>query len=165
MLRISDIIKESIVDGPGFRYVVFTQGCDRKCPDCHNPQTHDRNGGYDIDINELFNMIKENPLLDGVTFSGGEPFYQPDELAKIGAMCHNIGLNIITYTGYIYEELLTMPETKSLLDQTDILVDGPFLKDEKSIEVKFRGSKNQRMIDIVKSRLAGETVLYEFKKY
>lgn len=165
MLRISDIIKESIVDGPGFRFVIFTQGCDRKCPECHNPQTHDRNGGRSIDVSDIFSMIKKNPLLDGVTFSGGEPFYQSDELSKLGIMCHEAGLNVITYTGYKYEELLEMPEARCLLEQTDVLVDGPFLVNEKSLEIKFRGSKNQRMIDVSRSLQNKEVILYEMKKY
>lgn len=162
MLRISDIIKESIVDGPGFRLVVFTQGCDRKCPECHNPQTLDRNGGRDIDIKDIFKLIKKNPLLEGVTFSGGEPFYQPEELARLAEMCHNNGLNVITYTGYVYEELIKMHEAVCLLEQTDILVDGPFVNSKKSLDIRFRGSKNQRMIDVKKSIEANKAVLYKF---
>ena len=159
MLRISGYVKESIVDGPGFRFVIFTQGCDRNCPDCHNPETHDRLGGTEIDSEVLISMIESNPLLDGVTFSGGEPFYQAGELAQVARKCHAMGLNIITYTGYLFEDLERMPEAKALLDESDFLVDGPFIKEQKSYELVFRGSKNQRMIDMARTRKSGKTVL------
>ncbi|HLR33748.1 MAG TPA: anaerobic ribonucleoside-triphosphate reductase activating protein [Tissierellales bacterium] len=152
MLRIAGINKESIVDGPGIRLVVYTQGCKHNCVGCHNPETHSFDGGQLISIYEIFNMIKGNPLLDGITFSGGEPFEQAEKVAILGEKVKKTGLNVVTYTGYIYEEILgQLPENKSwkrLLNCTDILIDGPFQIDKKSLELKFRGSSNQRIIEV-----------------
>jgi len=152
MLRIAGINKESIVDGPGIRLVVYTQGCKHNCVGCHNPETHSFDGGQLISIYEIFNMIKGNPLLDGITFSGGEPFEQAEKVAILGEKVKKTGLNVVTYTGYIYEEILgQLPKNKSwerLLNCTDILIDGPFQIDKKSLELKFRGSSNQRIIEV-----------------
>jgi anaerobic ribonucleoside-triphosphate reductase activating protein len=147
-LKISGIIEESIADGYGVRYVVFTQGCFHNCPECHNPQTHDPNGGKTIEINELFQNIIENPLLKGVTFSGGEPFLQPEPLVKLAKMIKNAGLDVTTYTGYTYEQLIknNRPEQLELLEVTDMLVDGPFIKTQKDLTLMFRGSRNQRIL-------------------
>jgi len=163
MLRISGIIKESIVDGPGIRYVVFTQGCLHKCEGCHNPQTHDLEGGTFIDIDEIVADLKKNPLLDGVTYSGGEPFLQPDMLSELGLKIKALGLNVITYTGYTFEHLLELskvkPDITSLLQITDILIDGRFELAQKDLLLKFRGSKNQRVIDVAKSLKESKVVL------
>ncbi len=152
MLRIAGINKESIVDGPGIRLVVYTQGCKHNCVGCHNPETHSFHGGQLISINEIFNMIKENPLLDGITFSGGEPFEQAENVAILGEKVKKTGLNVVTYTGYTYEEMLEQlsknKSWKRLLNCTDILIDGPFQIDKKSLELKFRGSSNQRIIEV-----------------
>lgn len=150
LLRIAGIVEESIVDGPGLRLAVFTQGCFHNCPGCHNPQTHDPDGGKFVDIGEIAAMARENPLLAGVTFSGGEPFLQADALAKLADMLKP-KMNIIAYTGYTYERLLKMPEARPLLDRIDILIDGPFIEAEKSMDLMFRGSRNQRAINIPES--------------
>lgn len=154
-LRISGIIEESIVDGPGLRFTVFTQGCPHHCPGCHNPQTHDFDKGEIMDIWEIFKMYRENPLLSGITFSGGEPFCQPEPLYELGKLVKSLGHNVMTYTGYTYEQLLLMAGENSgigrLLSVTDILVDGPFIEAERDLDLKYRGSKNQKIIILNKA--------------
>lgn len=149
-IKTAGIVKESIVDGPGIRLVVFSQGCRHRCPGCHNPETHSFDGGENIDIEDILKMMKANPLLDGITFSGGDPFEQANEFAELGRKVKKLGLNVMTYTGYTYEEIMeNMDEEngwKSLLDVTDILVDGPFQIDKKSFSLRFKGSTNQRKI-------------------
>ncbi len=154
-IRLAGIVNDSIVDGPGFRFTIFVQGCPHNCKGCHNPQTHDFNGGTDTDMSELIAKIKENPLLDGVTFSGGEPFCHAAALAHLAREIHDMGLNIITYSGYTFEELLAgadaHPEWMELLKETDILIDGRFEESLKSYDIRFRGSTNQRYLDVKKS--------------
>lgn len=160
-LRIAGTVNDSIVDGPGIRFTIFTQGCPHHCEGCHNPQTHDFNGGELVDTDDLLKKIKENPLLDGVTFSGGEPFCQAKALAKLGREIKALGLNIITYTGYTFEKLYSERENDhwgELLSVTDFLIDGPFILAQKDWEIKFRGSSNQRYIDCQKSLENGTAV-------
>ena len=149
-LRISGIIKESIVDGPGLRLVIFTQGCKHNCEGCHNSDTHSFAGGKLIDSVDILTLLKENPLLDGVTFSGGDPFEQAKVLAVLGRDIRNMGFDIITYTGYLYEDIINSnnKDWLELLKVTDILIDGKFDITKKSLDIKFRGSTNQRVIDI-----------------
>lgn len=160
ILRISGIAEESIVDGKGLRYTIFTQGCPHRCKGCHNPATHDFTGGTEATIFSLYQDICKNPLLSGVTFSGGEPFCQPAPLAKLAKMLHQKGFNIITYTGYTLEQLLSMqnPDIKDLLLQTDILIDGKFELAQKDLSLSFRGSKNQRILDVKQSLTLGEPI-------
>ena len=150
-VRIAGIIRESVVDGNGIRFVVFTQGCPHHCPGCHNPQSHDPNGGYDCSIKKIMEEIKKNPLLSGGTFSGGEPFEQPIPLLELAKQIRGIGLNLVIYTGYLAEDLLKRgeqePEVLELMSLADIIVDGPFLLEERDLNLKFRGSRNQRVID------------------
>ena len=154
-IKIAGIIKESIVDGPGIRLVVFTQGCVHNCIGCHNPETHSFSDGYYIEIEEIVEMVKENPLLDGITLSGGEPFHQGRNCAILANKIKAMGLNVIVYTGYTFEEIINEMEInkswKNLLLATDILIDGKFDINKKSMLLKFRGSKNQRIIDVKKS--------------
>ena len=149
-LRINSLVPESIVDGPGIRYVVFVQGCPHGCEGCHNPQTHDFEGGHYADEAEIITAVRENPLISGVTFSGGEPFCQAGALAILAAEIRALGKDIVTFSGYTYEELLEMagvdPDTDALLRSTDILVDGPFILAERDLSLDFRGSRNQRVI-------------------
>ena len=149
-IRISGIEEESIVDGPGIRMVVFTQGCNHNCQGCHNPESHSFDGGRLIDIEEIIDMVKGNPLLDGITLSGGEPFEQALECSILARKVKELGLNVITYTGYMFEEILANDDFKELLLQTDTLIDGKFNIKEKSLMLNFRGSKNQRIIDVKK---------------
>lgn len=149
-VRICGVEPESIVDGEGIRYTVFVQGCPHRCPGCHNPESHSFEGGKVAGIEALFREICENPLLRGVTFSGGEPFCQPEPLAELARLAHKRGLDVTTYTGYRYEELLQMrdPGVAALLEQTDVLIDGPFVLAEKDLTLAFRGSRNQRIIEM-----------------
>jgi anaerobic ribonucleoside-triphosphate reductase activating protein len=151
ILRIAGITKESVCDGPGIRFTIFVQGCFHDCPGCHNPQTHDPNGGYEITIAEILAMIDTNPLLDGVTFSGGEPFLQAGALAELAESCRQRGLSVMTYTGYYYDELIGQPQNadwQKLLQLTDILVDGPYIQEEATPTVPFLGSSNQRLREL-----------------
>ena len=154
-IRIAGVVKESIVDGPGLRYVIFTQGCNHKCEGCHNPQTHDFNGGYEESIENFLNDINENPLLKGVTLSGGEPFEQAVVICVLCDMLKEKNLDIVTYTGYTFEELLKGANKKnqwfSLLERTDILIDGRFVLSKRSLALPFRGSSNQRIIECKES--------------
>ena len=162
-LRISGVVDDSIVDGRGLRYTVFTQGCPHHCPGCHNPQTHDFAGGHLVEIDDLLAEICENPMLRGVTFSGGEPFCQPAPLAELAEKIHAVPgrkLDVTVFSGYTWEELEAMddPDVAALLRQTDILIDGPFLAAEKDLTLLFRGSRNQRILDMAKTRAAGKAV-------
>lgn len=161
-LRIAGTVKDSIVDGPGIRYVIFTQGCPHHCPGCHNPQTHDFSGGQDADVEKILNEIFNNPILSGVTFSGGEPFCQADGLVPIAEAIKEKGKHLMVYTGYLLENLQKMenPGVQRLLELADIIVDGPFVLAERNLTLSFRGSENQRVIDMVKTRKTGEIVLY-----
>ena len=166
-LRIAGVVPESVVDGPGFRYTVFTQGCRHNCKGCHNPQTHDFNGGYLVDTDDLFNEMMEDPLIRGMTFSGGDPFEQPAPLALLAEKAHAAGKDIMVYSGYTFEQLMERaksdPATDALLRQTDILIDGPFLLEQRNWELKFRGSDNQRVIDVPRSLAEGRIVTFEFE--
>lgn len=165
LLRIAGIVKESIVDGPGIRQVVFTQGCKHNCPGCHNPETHSFNGGTLMDTDEIMNMASRNPLLDGITFSGGDPFEQAEACAELAVRVKAVGLNIITYTGYTFEEIIKNASNKKgweeLLKCSDLLVDGRFELERKNMLLKFRGSENQRIINVAESLRLGGTVLAE----
>ncbi len=164
-LRLAGVVKESIVDGHGLRFVVFCQGCPHHCPGCHNPQTHDFNGGYDIDTDRIIEEIRKNPLLQGVTFSGGEPFSQPEaflELAKQIKSIKGMKLDITAFSGYTYEQLQkraeTEPAVEKLLSLCDYLIDGPFILSERDLNLKYRGSRNQRYLDLNRSRVEGHPV-------
>lgn len=160
-LRIAGTVNDSIVDGPGIRFTIFTQGCPHNCKGCHNPQTHDFSGGTIVDTDELLAKIRENPLLDGVTFSGGEPFCQAEALAHLGRQIKDLGLNIVTYTGYTFEKLLAEGNKNhwyELLEVTDNLIDGPFILEQKDWNIRFRGSSNQRYIDCKASLASGSAV-------
>ena len=162
-LRISGIIDESITDGPGYRCTIFTQGCPHHCEGCHNPQTHDFAGGKEIDTDILLPTIKSDPLLDGVTFSGGEPFVQAEPLADLAEKVKQMGLTVWVYSGWTYEELKAMnqPAVDRLLAACDVLVDGRFEISQKSIALLYRGSKNQRLVDLNKTRAAQTVVEWQ----
>ena len=147
-IRVSGIVEESIVDGPGFRYVIFTQGCTHHCPGCHNPQTHSFEGGTMMDIEDIFRAFCDNPLLAGITCSGGEPFCQPKPLYELAVKVHKIGKSVMTYTGYTYEQLEEIDDiwVKKLLSVSDILVDGPYIEELRDLDLQFRGSSNQRIL-------------------
>lgn len=154
-IKVSGIVGESITDGPGFRFALFTQGCPHNCPGCHNPQTHSFQGGESLTADEIFAMIKKNPLLRGVTFTGGDPMCQSEALIPLAKMIKEAGLELAIYTGYNFEEIADDP----LLAYADIVVDGRFILEQKSYELKFKGSRNQRTIDVQKSLSEGRVVL------
>lgn len=146
--KMSGLVEESIVDGPGLRMTVFTQGCPHHCPGCHNPQTHDPDGGYWEDTQTIIDKFKENPLLKGITLSGGDPMIQPKPMLAIAKAVHALNKDVMVYTGFYLSELYELhdPDVDALLQETDIIVDGPFVLDMKSLELKFRGSSNQTML-------------------
>lgn len=160
-LRIFGTADDSIVDGPGIRFAIFTQGCKHACPGCHNPEAQPFTGGREVTLEELQQKIEENPLLAGITLSGGEPFEQAEALIPLAQWVKERGLTIWAYSGYIWEELIagTPNEyTPVLLQEIDVLVDGPFKQAEASYELKWRGSANQRIIDVSASIAAGEVI-------
>ena len=157
-IRISGLVNDSIVDGPGFRFAVFTQGCPHMCPGCHNPQTHDFGGGRDMDTAEIAEKFLANPLLDGITLTGGEPFRQPEACRILAEAAREAGLNVWAYSGYTYEEIQRNPAMRALLSKVDVLVDGRFVLAERSLSLRFRGSRNQRLIDVPKSLESGTVV-------
>lgn len=164
-IRLAGIVRESIVDGPGIRFTVFCQGCPHACEGCHNPETHDFAGGKDISIERLLEEIDKDKLLAGVTFSGGEPFCQAEAFARLGRKVKERGLNITTFSGYTLEELREMAEQRAdvceLLELTDILIDGPFINELRDLTLQFRGSSNQRVIDMNETRKTGETAIWK----
>ena len=161
-IRIAGTVSESIVDGPGFRYTVFVQGCPHGCPGCHNPQTHDFNAGKLVDTDELFNECVEDPLNKGVTFSGGEPFCQAAALYELGKRFKEHGLSLWCYSGWTWEELQKKGgDVQKLLSVVDVLVDGRFSEESRTLSLPFRGSGNQRLVDVRASEKNGAVVEYE----
>ena len=167
LIRIAGTVNDSIVDGPGIRFTVFTQGCFHNCPGCHNPQTHNPKVGRDVEIDEIIKDIKKNPLLSGVTLSGGEPFEQVPEILELIEKIKELGLDVIIYSGYTYEALISKNNSQinKVLELTDYLIDGKFEIAKKSYSLLFRGSSNQRIIDLNKSRLMNELVETDFSDY
>lgn len=163
MIRIAGITRESVVDGPGLRFVIFAQGCPHRCAGCHNPETWDFEGGREVEEEELLKLIRESKLIRGVTFSGGEPFAQAKGFASLAGRIKEMGLDLVTYTGYTFEEILAKSkedrDTERLLKLTDLLVDGPYLSHERDLTLPFRGSRNQRLILVPASLAAGRVVL------
>ena len=157
-IRIAGIVEESIVDGDGLRLSIFTQGCPHHCPGCHNPDTHPATGGRDADTDEILALVDANPLLDGITFSGGEPFLQPSPLTKLAREAHARGLDVWSYTGYTLEELNAKknPAIDALLKELDVLVDGRYEERLRDLTLNFRGSSNQRVIDMNAYRKTGK---------
>ncbi len=159
MLDLAGIAGDSIVDGPGIRTTVFTQGCPHHCPGCHNPETWAFGCGTQVSAETVMEVVKGNPLCRGVTFSGGEPFAQAGELAVLGRMLKEAGYEVASYSGYTFEQLLSgTPEQRELLDTIDVLIDGPYVQAERSLELNFRGSRNQRILNVPASLRAGEAV-------
>ncbi len=147
MMRILSVVEESVVDGPGIRTVVFTAGCPHRCKGCHNPSSWNPAGGEEIEVEELVQRIKLSGW-DGVTISGGEPFLQPSELAKLVMACKSLGKNVWVYSGYTLEQLEAMNDeaVQMVLDYADVLVDGRYEQSLRDMGLRFRGSSNQRII-------------------
>ncbi len=165
-MRIAGIAYESVVDGPGLRNTVFFQGCPHACPGCHNPETWDPAAGLEYSLQNLLAALKLNPLISGVTFSGGEPFLQAEAAAQLGEIIKAQGLNLWVYTGYTWEYLLQSKNSKgfnALLKTADVLIDGPFIDEHKSLNLPFRGSANQRIIRVKESVAAGTIVSWRME--
>ncbi len=165
VLRLSGIIRESIVDGPGLRYVVFAQGCIHRCEGCHNPATHPFEGGFEARPKAILRDVKKNPLIRGVTFSGGEPFCQAEAFLELANLLKENHYHLITYTGYTYEEIMQTGSLamKELFFQSDYVIDGRFLLAERDLNLKFRGSRNQRIIDTKATQKEGKVILASFE--
>ena len=165
----ADLQSDSIVDGPGLRTVIWTQGCSHNCHGCQNPQTHDFNGGGLIDLDLVKEAIDELEYQTGITFSGGDPMFQPYACTDLAAYCKKKGYNIWVYTGFTYEELMKLSENKPIyrefLNYIDVLVDGKFIEEEKNLNLLFRGSNNQRLIDVPASLEKGGVVLLNEYEY
>lgn len=162
MLSILDIIEDTTVDGPGFRTAVYAAGCPNRCPGCHNPESWDIDHGHRMSTEEILKIVLADPFAD-VTFSGGDPMFQPEGFAQLA---HDIKKrsrkNIWCYTGYTFEDLLRNPKQAQLLKYIDVLVDGKFEEKLRDEELCFRGSSNQRLIDVQASLKRNETVLYDY---
>lgn len=160
-IRLLDILHDTTVDGPGFRTSIYCAGCGHHCPGCHNPQSWDFSAGYDVEIDQLMQDIKNDPFAD-VTFSGGDPFFQAEEFAALAVRIKaETTKTIWCYTGYLYERLLEIPSSRRLLEQLDVLVDGPFIMSQRDEDLLFRGSTNQRLIDVQASLKTGNVVLWQ----
>ncbi len=162
-IQLAGVVKESITDGPGIRYTVFVQGCPHGCPGCHNPQTHDFHAGTMQSVENIVKDFEKNPMLKGITLSGGEPFCQPKPLVRLAKAVHSMGKDVVAYSGWTYEELIAMQneDVHNLLNEIDVLVDGKFIQDLKNLELRFRGSENQRLIDMKKTRQKGKLIFME----
>ena len=159
MLDLAGIVNDSIVDGPGIRMTVFAQGCPHHCQGCHNPETWTFGCGTPMEEERILEIVRTNPLCRGVTFSGGEPFAQAEGFAKLAKLLKKKGYEVASYSGYTFEQLINGTDAqKELLRSIDVLIDGPFVLAEKSLEVTFRGSRNQRIIHVPKSLAAGEAI-------
>ena len=161
-MRIAGFVEESIVDGPGFRIVIFFQGCAHHCYGCHNPETWDFEGGKEVSFDLIKKIIDDNPYADGITLSGGDPLYQIDASTEIAEYAKSKGLDVILYTGFLFEEVLEMTKAnqrlKDLLNNVDTLIDGPFILEQRHLSLKFRGSSNQRIINVKKSLMQNKIV-------
>ena len=161
-VRISGIVGASITDGPGFRYAIFVQGCSHHCPGCHNPHTHAPNGGELRDTAELIEAMSKDPMISGVTLSGGEPFEQAEALLPIARAAKEKGMELAAYSGYLYEDLLAdNGARRALLELCDVLIDGPYIDAKRNLDIRFKGSENQRIIDVPASMAAGAVILKE----
>jgi anaerobic ribonucleoside-triphosphate reductase activating protein len=162
-IRIAGLVNDSITDGPGLRLSVFSQGCPHHCRGCHNPATHDSGGGHETDGASILATLDANPLLDGLTLTGGEPFLQASPLAELARETRRRGLSVWIYTGYRWEELMEEigegnEGFAKLLEHTDVLVDGRYEEALRSLSLLFRGSSNQRLIDVPQSLRTGHVV-------
>lgn len=158
-IRVAGIVPESYVDGEGIRFVIFMQGCLRNCRGCHNPSTHSLDGGKIIDTSEIINAMKKNPMLTGITLSGGEPLLQIKPAEEIAVAAKNFGLDVWCYTGYKFENI--PDEAKNFLKNVDVLVDGEYVEELRDLELSFCGSSNQRIIDLKKTREQNKIVIKE----
>lgn len=162
-LRIAGTVENSITDGNGLRFVIFAQGCMHKCEGCHNPHTHPLDGGKIVDTEDLYKQIFADQLLQGVTFSGGEPFLQPEPLAELAEKIKaNTDLDITIFSGYTFEALCAMTNNsiQKLLHLSDYLVDGRFEVSQLDLTLYMKGSSNQRFIDLKQTFIKNKICIY-----
>jgi len=161
-IRVAGIVPESVVDGPGIRFVVFVQGCPHHCPQCHNPETHDFQGGQVWEVAAIIDQFQELPMIAGITISGGEPFCQAEACAALARAAKKMGKNVNVYSGYTYEQLTERARrdapVRELLHLTDLLIDGPYMHERRDLNLAYRGSPNQRIIDVPESLENGTVV-------
>lgn len=158
IFRLAGEIKHSLVNGPGIRYVVFFQGCPHHCEGCQNPETHDVSGGIEANTDDVMERIRKAKFLDGVTLSGGDPLMQPEACGLIAKAAHEMGLSVWVYTGWRMEDVLGNAHKRDALRYVDILVDGKFISALQREGTLFRGSSNQRFIDVQKSLSTNQVV-------
>ena len=159
MLDLAGIVSDSIVDGPGIRTTVFCQGCPHHCEGCHNPETWEFGCGTPMEEERILEIVRSNPLCRGVTFSGGEPFAQAEGFARLAKLLKAHRYEVAAYSGYTFEQLLRgTPAQRELLGCIDVLIDGPFLLEQRSLQLPFRGSRNQRILNVPDSLSRGEAV-------
>lgn len=165
-IRIAGVIRESIVDGPGIRFVVFTQGCKHNCQGCQNPETHSFDGGYTTDTQKIIEEVKKNPIIKGVTLSGGDPMFQPAATLDLCKKLKENNYNVMIYTGYTYEQLVEMnnEDIMGILSNCDTLVDGRFILKLRSLSCRFRGSTNQRLINMPETLKQGRVVTHDWEE-
>lgn len=157
----SPITTDSVVDGKGLRTVIWCQGCSHHCQGCHNPDTQDFLGGFEQEVDDLVQAVLAVPMQSGVTFSGGEPMMQPVSCAAVARELKSKGQNIWCYTGFTFEELIKRPDCLLFLQYIDVLIDGKFELALKSYNLLFKGSANQRIIDVAASLKQKKVILYE----
>lgn len=162
-LSILDIVEDTMVDGPGFRTAIYCAGCHHACHGCHNPQSWDINNGHEMSVGEIMKIIEDDPYAD-VTFTGGDPMYQAEGFTELAQTIRaRTDKTIWCFTGFLYENIMRLPTQRKLLEQLDVLVDGPFVEALKDEELLFRGSSNQRLIDVPASLESGKVVLYNLE--
>lgn len=154
-VRVAGVVEESIVDGPGLRFVLFLQGCRTRCRGCQNPQTWDFDAGTDVTLREIEDRILSDPLVHGVTFSGGEPFEQAGALIPLARSLRSRGYHLAAFSGFVFEQIAADPVRRDLLSCLDLLIDGPYIESQRSLELRFRGSRNQRIINVPESIRSG----------
>ncbi len=157
-LKLAGIVDCSVVDGPGVRVVVFAQGCPHECPGCHNAHTWDFAGGRRHTVEEIVDIVKQNPMCKGVTFSGGEPFCQPAAFSVLARELKSQNYEVAAYSGYTFEQIARDGDMSELLQELDVLVDGRYIIDRHTLSAPFIGSENQRIIDVKSSLITGEPV-------
>lgn len=158
MIQVLDIIEDTMVDGPGFRTSIYCAGCHHECPGCHNPQSWNPGGGHPMTTDEVMKIIVADPYAN-VTFSGGDPLYQAEGFTELArAIRSQTQKTIWCYTGFTFEAIVKIPRYRQLLDEIDVLVDGPFVKSLRDEDLLFRGSSNQRLVDVPASLAKGEVV-------
>lgn len=161
-MKIYGLVQDSIVDGPGLRFSCFVQGCVHNCPGCHNPDSHDMNAGIEMSVNDVIKEMLRSPITDGLTLTGGEPFIQAEDCLTLAKTAHANGMNVWAYSGWTFEYILNNGTNaqKELLKEVDVLVDGPFILAERSLSLNWKGSRNQRVIDVQASLVNNEIVLF-----